>query len=155
MNLKDLQEKLANIRRNIGNQQTMEKVAEETAKEVKARTKRGRGVENNGGKVSKLKPLKESTKRRRRRLKAAGNLSDETTPGKSNLTQKGDMINSVEGKGRRLEADIKVTGRKNRTKAEKHTETGRAFMNLSKREISKAVNIIEEDIINDIKKQGL
>ena len=155
MDLKDLQRKLNNIRKNIGSQKTMQDVADQMSETVKTRTKSGKGVSKNGGNTDKLKPLKASTKARRRRLRASGDLSGETTPDKSNLTQRGEMINSVKGKGSKNLAEISVIGEKNKNKAENQANNGRTFMNLSKSEIKKAVNIIEEDIKKDIIKQGL
>jgi len=65
------------------------------------------------------------------------------------------MLDSIEGKGRKNSAEITVKGAENRRKAETQTDAGRPFMKLSKSEVGEVVNIIEKDIIKDIKKQGL
>ena len=151
MTLKEFTRKLNNVLDNVGSSVQMTKVAKEAAKEIKTRTRQGDGVSQNLGNREKLKQLKASYKKRRRKLP----LSSETTPDKSNLTQKGDMLNAIEGKGSRNRAEVFIKGPKNQEKALRQSEAGRKFMNLSKKEVDKAVNIIELDIKKDIKKQGL
>lgn len=60
---------------------------------IKTRTRSGHGEE--GGRETRLAPLKASTIRRRGILKRQGLLSKETSPGRSNLTESGDMLNSI------------------------------------------------------------
>jgi len=155
LTFKELEKKLAKLVDNIGNRSQMQDVADEATKIVKTRTKQGKGVDKNGGSTQKLRQLKTSTIKKRSQLKRAGKLSDETTPSKSNLTQKGEMINSVQGQGQKNLATVSLKGRKNQSKAEHQADVGRKFMNLAKKEISDLANIIEDDIKKDIKKQGL
>jgi hypothetical protein len=62
------------------------------AKLIIARTRRGFGVKKTNTRVTRLARLAESTIERRR---SASSLSGETSPGRSNLTFTGAMLNSI------------------------------------------------------------
>lgn len=60
------------------------------------RTRLGRGVRERGGASGPLKSLSSSYKEQRKKLKQKGELSGLTTPGKSNLTQTGKLLDSAD-----------------------------------------------------------
>lgn len=74
---------------------------------IKTRTRSGRGEEN--GRETTLAPLKASTIRRRGILKRQGLLSKETSPGKSNLTESGAMLDNITTKATSTGAELSFT----------------------------------------------
>lgn len=151
MDFKDLKEKLAQLRKDIGNEKTMRKVGVETVDMIKKRTNKGFGVPQSEGPQRRLKKLSEGYKKQRKKLP----LGPEATPARSNLNQTGSMVGSVSATSRVKETEIRVTGQNNRKKAQDQVKQGRKFMNLAKNEVNKVVNIIRKEILNDIKKKGL
>jgi hypothetical protein len=113
---------------------SMRKIGEQAADMIRTRTLLGYGVKDAGAPRARLKPLSASYKARRR---DDDDLSGNTTPGRSNLTRTGQMLDSVrvtdvkEGsvtvgpKGKR--ADRKM----NEQVAEYVTDAGRPFNNIS------------------------
>jgi len=68
-----------------------EQVGKDIANGIRVRTRLGKGDDN-----KKLKELKASTKKKRKRYKK--NLSEFTKPNKSNLTATGQMLDSIKSK---------------------------------------------------------
>lgn len=155
MNFKDLENKLSRLIDSVGDAATMDKVGKTLAKTVKTRTRRGFGVKNTGGSSKKLNKLSNPYKKQRKGLKRKGILSAETTPAKSNLTKTGQLLDSVKGDGKKGEARIYIDGQQNVKKAQDQAQAGREFMNLNKAEIKDAIDILEQDLNSDIKKNGL
>lgn len=155
MDFKDLQRKLGTLIREVGDAQTMVKVAKQTAETVKKRTRRGFGVEQTGGRSKRLKKLADGYKKTRRGLKKRGQLSTETTPAKSNLTKSGEMLDSIKGEGKTRQARIYIDGSRNEKKVKDQVEQGRVFMNLNRAEVKDIIDILEEDLNKDMKKKGL
>lgn len=75
----------------------MRKIAKDAAEEIKLRTRLGYGVTRGGAPKQPLKPLASSTIENRKRAKIAGRLSQLTTPTRSNLTETGQMLDSLVG----------------------------------------------------------
>lgn len=134
---------------------TMQEVADLAKSLVVNRTNRGFGVKTPEGKAERLKALSASYKRKRRRLKASGELSAQTTPAKSNLTKTRQMLDSVDARASTAKAEVFLKNERAKEKAELQANEGREFMNLSKNEVKKVKKLIEDKIINDIKKKGL
>lgn len=155
MNFKDLERKLLKIINNIGNSAQMQDVADAGKKEIVERTKKGSGVNKNEGKKVKLAALDPNYIKARKRLKKQGALSSDTSPSKSNLTRSGKMLSSVKTSAENKKAQIYIAGSENNRKAAQQEAQGRKFLKLSKGEVKKLLNIIEEDIKKDIKKNGL
>lgn len=139
----------------MGDAQTMKKVAKQTAETVKKRTRRGFGVETTGGSSKRLKKLSDGYKKTRRGLSKRGDLSQNTTPAKSNLTKSGEMLDAVKGEGTTRQARIYIDGSRNKKKAQDQVEQGREFMNLNRAEIKDIIDILEDEVNQDIKKKGL
>jgi hypothetical protein len=62
---------------------------------IRVRTRLGYGVDQNEGQKTKLKPLKDSTVKTRVNSKKRGDLSNETSPKRSNLTASGELLESI------------------------------------------------------------
>jgi len=136
----------------------LEKIAESIKDDIKKRTRLGYGVENNGDRKKKLAPLAESTKKSKRRRK--GQLSNQTTPSRSNLTDTGEMLDSLDSsaKVRSTSAEL-IIGFKT-PEAEDKAEFAhdgssnrpkRKFMNLSNRELQRVDQAVEDLIDGAIK----
>lgn len=133
-------------------------LAKETAEQVKRRTRLGKGI-NSSGKNERLKQLKESYKKVRK--KYSGNLDKDTSPGKSNLTATGQLLNALRGvyKNRSIIIDFDkesrgktLTGRKDSVKNSElvgyQEDKGRRFFDLSDSEL----NGLRRKIANRIRK---
>lgn len=74
-----------------------EAYAREAAQTIKERTRRGYGLDRDGANLGRLAKLSPMYIERRRAM----NLSPETSPGMSNLTQEGHLLDSFTAKRRR------------------------------------------------------
>ena len=136
----------------------LEKVVPELGKQaaddIRRRTRAGYGTDTNGGNKSRLAALTDEYKKARRRMP----LSTETSPNKSNLTQTGSMLDSLEfvrvGK---FEGIVVPTGSdekgvSNADKALYVTDQGRPFMFLSKAETKRLEDTLRKRLNDIIKK---
>lgn len=73
----------------------MSAIGDELARRIKTRTQLGRGVNKTGGPSVPLARLADSTVDKRRRKRENGDLSELTTPKRSNLTATGQMLDSI------------------------------------------------------------
>lgn len=154
MTFKDLEKKLAKLISSVGDASTMDKIGKELAQTVKTRTRKGFGVDQPGGRSKRLTKLSKPYKKERKGLQSRGKLSSETSPAKSNLTKTGELLDSIKGSGKKNEARIYIDGRNNVKKVRDQAQAGREFMNLNKAEIKDAIDILEKELNNDIKKNG-
>lgn len=155
MTFKDLNIRLRQLVSGVVDRETMGKVADRAKELVTDRTRKGFGVEAEGAPKTRLKGLSESYKKQRRRLRKQGKLDNSTTPGKSNLTQSGQMLKSLKTRASNGQAEVFLGNEEAKTKAKHQADSGRKFMNLSKTEQREIKKIIETELINDIKKKGL
>lgn len=155
MTFKKLDIQLRTLLSGIVKKSVMLEIAEQAKSLVVERTSRGFGVKAPEGKAERLKGLSDSYKKKRRRLKAQGRLSGQTTPTKSNLTQTRQMLDSVDARASEARAEVFLNNERARDKAELQANDGREFMNLSKTEVNKIKVELEKKLINDIKKRGL
>jgi len=151
MRIKDLQIKLKNLLAETSNKALYEELGKTAASMVKERTRKGKGVSNPKGNLENLKALSPKYIKRRQKMR---NLSQETSPSKSNLTKKGEMLDNIKSKATNDQATVFIDGKKNNDAA-KYGQKDRPFMNLSSAEYNKLVNFIKEKIKTGIKKQGL
>lgn len=155
MNFKLLSIKLENLVKQAASKSNME-AATKLAKElVVSRTSRGFGVDSPEGQEKKLKGLSTSYKGKRKKLKRSGKLSSQTTPTKSNLTQTRQMLESVDYQAQQGKGTVFLNDNRAETKAQLQEQQGRKFLNLSKKETKEVTKLIEDQILNDIKKKGL
>lgn len=123
------------------------------AKIIKTRTRDGFGVKDNRKK--KLKALKKQTKIDRAHFP---NLSSETSPGLSNLTRSGQLLDSIEGIGLNSGCKVQIkNGRRDRSNNRDiirgQEAMGRAFLELSGGEKNIIAKAAKELMLKEIKKR--
>ena len=143
--------KIEKILKGAQSARTMDRVAKRAAKLIKDRTRRGRGVDGR-----KLKRLKESTIKNRRRAK--GKLSPKTSPEKSNLTFTGQMLDAIRGRGfiRKITIFFRESRRDKKTNSEIaifNELKGRLFFGLNKKEINKITKNLSRDIRDELRRK--
>ena len=134
----DIETPLNNFLKQVTSRSVLTKVAEEVRTLIVRRTRKGFGVRVFGGDAVKLKPLAASTISRRKRIQ----LSSKTSPGKSNLTETGEMLDS-------LIADVignKIRVRFANASASKKAsfnEEARPFLSLTARDLQRIERLIK------------
>jgi hypothetical protein len=152
LDFKDLQKKLDAALKAALNKQTFDEIGKNTANQIKTRTRLGKGVNDTPGKQESLKPLSEATKKIRQSKKSAGKLSSQTAPTRSNLTETGEMLDSIKYESSATEVRIYIDGAENKKKATDQSNQGRKFMNLTKAEISELTRFIQKKIKDSFNK---
>lgn len=109
---------------------------------IRKRTRLGFAVREQQGSKEKLKTLTDPYVKFRKKSKPPG----PTSPGKSNLTYTGQMLNSLEPKVVGNSVLIGFSNEEARQKAEWVTDGGRPFMSLSKAEVKQIQQKLEKDI---------
>ena len=155
MTFKQLGIKLKRLVDNVVDNELLNEIGKRTTKQVKDRTRKGFGVEEQLGPKTRLKPLTTKYKKRRAKLRKRGKLSSETSPNKSNLTKSGEMLDSTDYTISRDTVTVAPKGRRNKEKASAQEKAGRTAYNISKSENKELLKFIENEITKDIKKQGL
>ena len=135
---------------------------------VRERTRAGFGVEFDGDSESRFEPLAKSTIKARKKK----TLHPDTTPSTSNLTETGEMLDSLKAKFAKASVEIGATGSRNELLAEVHhywtdsagknrnvTIPARPFLNLSQMEIDLAASLWEDAfnkiLEEELRKEGL
>ena len=120
----------------------MKLLAKEAANNMKERIRRGKGVDTHEGSELALKPLTKRTIEIRRNLLVKGQLRNETSPSKSNVTRSGQVTDSIQGtafkraRGRIFLNDIRFDSDKSNSQVAGELEQGgRKFFNLSRNEV--------------------
>lgn len=134
----------------VSDKDAMDDIGGELVEDIKKRTRLGQGVDKSLGRQSKFKPLAASTKKSRGYKSKRGELKGRTTPAKSNLTETGDMLNSLDHKASKGNVTVDVSS-KEADKAE-YVSEDRPFMNISKAQDRKIKKKIEEDLAKQLKK---
>lgn len=93
--LNDLAKKTDTLINEMAREGDFNFLLEEVPRIIKVRTQLGKGVSENGGKLSPLKKLE--NERYRELRKTSDKLSPNTTPGRSNLTATGQLLESIQG----------------------------------------------------------
>ncbi len=143
---------LEHLIKNTVNDQLIYKLATLAIEQMRTRTRLGYGVPDLGAAQQKLAPLQDSTVANRKRAKAKGTLAGQTTPKKSNLTHTGQLLDSIKFIARGNTIEISIMGERNRSVATFVTEQGRPFFTLSKSEVSRLVDVIQQAIDTYLKK---
>jgi hypothetical protein len=124
-------------------------IANDLADQIRVRTRLGNGLDKNEGEPTKLKPLSPNYKKARAKN---GQLSDQTTPNKSNLTLTGEMLDNVTGfADGRGKITIYLKDQFSRDKAKWVTEGGRPFMFISRVQVQRIKNQIQAQLTKLIK----
>jgi len=153
----ELLKKKLQVRLKLAQAKAAKALAETIPEVIKLRTRQeGEGV--NG----KLKSLARSTKKYRERYE--DNLHPDTSPGQSNLTATGQLIDAIQGKnvGTKVTVDIKKGKRKGELSGGKSKlsnqqvrkyveEAGREFLELSNQERKEAEELAKDIILEEIK----
>lgn len=134
-------------------------VARKAAQIIYRRVKSGRGVVNANkvpAKATRLKKLSDKYKSRRKKVGVKGKFG---TPGKSNLTFTGQMLEALEGeaKKQRIEIFINDSDRSdsdssNSEIAEFVQEQGRPFLSLTKAELNIIIQELDEVLQRELNK---
>lgn len=143
---------LEHLIQNTVNRQLIQKLGEMAVEQIRNRTRLGYGVPDLGAPQQKLQPLKDSTISNRKRSKGRGTLSGKTSPKKSNLTHTGELLDSIRFVGQDNRLEIYIAGERNRSVAEFVADQGRPFFTLSKSEVSRLVDVIQQAIDTYLKK---
>lgn len=152
LDFKDLKKQVDTALSAVLNKQTFNEIGKITADSIKNRTRLGKGVNQTEGKLEALIPLKETTKARRGAKKKAGKLSAQTTPARSNLTDTGEMLDSLKYESSATEVRIYIEGANNQKKAIDQANAGRKFMNLSKSEVNTVLRYLQKKIKDNLNK---
>lgn len=133
----------------------LKQIAVEFANVIRDRTRLGYGVNEQGGSKVKLKALSPVTIEARRYKKKRGELSDKTSPTKSNLTDTGQLLDSLKGRAINKLIQISPEGSRkgsslsNAAVASYVEDAGRTFLDLSSQDIKKLTSMVQ-DQLNEI-----
>jgi hypothetical protein len=142
--LKNLLVQMGQIVTNATDDKTIKAaMAIESVKLIVDRTKSGFGVKNE--KAVKLKPLKRSTIERRKRSQLAG----DTSPSKSNLTETGNMLDSVTYRTNKKGYTIFV---KDDNKKVAGVSEDRPFLGLTDKDQDRLAEILDTELLKLLSK---
>lgn len=157
-NLNEISKQIDNVIDKLQSRSSIEKIARMLARLIKVRTRLGYGSEGPDSSRRALKPLKRSTKNARRYKKKAGRLSRETTPNRSNLTDTGQLLDSLFGryvkKGRGEVGLLKNRrgSRANNEEVAEYVQKDRPFLEPTKEEVDQLRQRLRKDLRNLIRK---
>lgn len=133
----------------LTSQSNLSPIATDLTEIIRRRTRLGYGVEKTGQPKQKLQPLASSTVRSRARKKSHGALSEKTSPKKSNLTETGQMLDSLRGRAINKLIEIGPTGDRNKKLTAYH-QLGNAklpkrrFLNLAREDIRQLTAVMQD-----------
>lgn len=130
--------------------------AESVADDVRKRVRLGYGVRANFASKEKLKDITEKTKIYRKRLRGKGELSEYTSPNRSNLTRSGQLTDSIIGLGQAKEFIVEVSdyrddGKKNSDIVDAQEKQGRPFLYISNLEQKRLNSFVKSEILKLIR----
>jgi hypothetical protein len=125
--------------------------AQDIADSIKARTRGGEGVAQPGGNPEALAPLSSGYIKQRQTFQKYGQLSAETTPDTSNLTNTGAMLDDIVAEAKDKQISILIGSEENRAKA-REVSTDRPFFNASSDDIKSTVEKIQVRLIEALKR---
>lgn len=142
---------------NIFSSRNIAPLVNDMAKDIKKRTRLGYGVSSFGEEKYKLPPLEERTVERREDLKQKGRLSESTSPAKSNLTERGFLLDALIGRFN-TKGKINFVFRENRgdgkanSKIASYVSKKRPFLNISNLELKRFINQFKLKLTSEIAK---
>lgn len=134
-----------------------DEIGEEISNQIRKRTRLGYGISGTDTRT-KLLPTKRSTQLAKERKKKAGTLSKLTTPKRSNLTDTGQLLDSIEYKSTTDKTTIQFDdGRRdseigNKKLAQYVQDQGRKFFGLTAPEKNQLRRLIEKKIQEMVKR---
>lgn len=164
--IKDVAERI-NKSVSKGIDKSLDSLEKSLPRQIKKRAQLGQGGNFNkdrlGGSGKKFKELKESTIKQRNIYKKK--LSSNTTPGRSNQTATGKMLNSLKARkrpGQKIEIDTSdkkragLTGKgkkiSNIEVRELNEKKGRTFLGLLDFEVIKAQRTVRKEVLKEVRK---
>jgi hypothetical protein len=130
-----------------------EPIPEEIATMIRVRVRQGYGVSKSKETKEKFKDLETSTINARKRKKKKGLLLSGESPSKSNLTETGEMTDSITGQSKSTSIEIYLDGTRNKKLASYHEVKSRPFFHLTGLEYNKVIRLIRariKEIIREI-----
>jgi len=143
-----LKKKLDALKKEITKPENVIILAEELKKGIYTRTKLGYGVSEMFGKQFKLPALSDDYKIWRKKHK----VDSTSSASKSNLTQSGEMLNSLQVKSTPRGAEISIEGSRNQKLKQYNEESGRPFFYISSVQLRELVVKLQNMISKAIKK---
>lgn len=155
--IKDLVKKITKeLEQTVKSKAFYDEIGEEVSTQIRKRTRLGYGI---GGAESqvKLKPTAPSTKKSKEYKKKKGKLSDQTTPKKSNLTDTGQLLDSIQHKAslqkvvidfKNLRKDSEIGNKE----LASHVQVDRPFFGLTNPEKNRLRRLIEKKIQEMVKR---
>lgn len=134
----------------------MERLGEQAAEMIRIRTRLGYGVSKPGSKRERLKKLDGEYIETR---KDFGELSQFTTPGRSNLTRTGQMLESIvvldakDGKVTVGPQGARSDSKHSNDQIAEYVSTARPFISVSDLEIKKLIRFFKKNIIGKVFKR--
>lgn len=147
--LKDLN--LEHLIRDTITPQLLGRLADKAVEMMKTRARLGMGVSDYSAPQQKFEKLTPGTIDNRRRMKKQGTLAGQTTPAKSNLTATGELLDSIKYVASGKTIEFYLAGPRNQ-KVATLVSVSRPFFNLSKAEVNRLAQEIEQALIAHIKK---
>lgn len=143
-----LKKKLEVLKKEITKPENVIILAEELKKGIYTRTKLGYGVSEMFGKQFKLPALSDDYKIWRKKHK----VDSTSSASKSNLTQSGEMLNSLKVKPTSTGSQIVIDGTRNQKVKQYTEEAGRPFFYVSSVQLRELVVKLQKMISKAIKK---
>jgi len=155
--IKDVQEKIQKAYEKLTKPAYTKKFAEFVKEDVKKRVRLGYGVKANLSPKQRLKAIEDSTIKQRKKLSQVGDLSQFTSPRRSNLTRSGQLTDSIIGLGMNREFIVEVEDSRNDgvTNSEivsGQEKQGRPFLYITDLEKKRLNNLVKKAILEEIRK---
>lgn len=142
-------------KRLIGKDAILKKIDEKILPSIRNKWEAGQSSKITGGRRKNIKPLAKSTIEYRKTLADNGDLSNLTTPTKSNMISTGETYNQLDSKVNSKSLIIGVKSEKAKLILAENEENGRVILILDENEINMIDRIIDEEIeetLNNFKK---
>lgn len=155
--VKDLVKKITKeLEQTVKSKVFYDEIGEEVSTQIRKRTRLGYGTTKTGSQA-KLKPTKTSTQKAKQLKKKQGKLSDQTTPKKSNLTDTGQLLDSIQHKAslQKVVIDFKNPRKDSEIgnkELAKHVQDDRPFFGLTNPEKNRLKRLIEKKIQEMVKR---
>lgn len=157
--IKEITEKIKKeLEKTVKSKAFYDEIGEGVANQIRKRTRLGYGVNASGAQV-KLEPTAPATQKAKQQKKKEGKLSNQTTPKRSNLTDTGQLLDSIHHKSTNDKTTIQFkNARKNSEIGNKRLAEivqfigGRIFFELTNPEKNNLKRVIEKKIQELIKR---
>lgn len=128
---------------------SLQQIGDDIAEQLRLRARLGNGLGENYTDPAKLKPLSPKYVEQRKKMK---DLSEETTPKKSNLTQTGEMLDDIIARINGFKITITFKEQFSKDKARWNSVKGRPFMHISRVQVQRLTNDMQSKLRSNLKK---